>query len=134
VLTRQPSSAGKNQLGEAAIKGRSGRIVPVDALQNGCFWCRNGVGLPGDKRAFSRKLFAVDLKRASRAEFYFAGIDSIAPVNENPAAYQRVGRDGYGAPLTFSFHSAACSGFGLAFTAFGTLADCDGVVERVAVG
>ena len=49
-------------------------------------------------------------------------------------SYQRVGRDGYGRPLTFSFHSAACSGCGLAFTAFGTLVGGDGVVERVAVG
>ena len=57
-----------------------------------------------------------------------------AAILVNPAAYQRVGRDGYGQLLTFSFHSAACSGCGLAFTAFGTLVGCDGVVERVAVG
>ena len=37
----------------------------------------------------------------------------------------------YGQPLTFSFHSAACSGCGLAFTAFGTRVGCDGVVERL---
>ena len=43
-----------------------------------------------------------------------------AAILVNPAAHAKeVGRDGYGQPLTFSFHLAAYSGCGLAFAAFG---------------
>ena len=48
---------------------------------------------------------------------------SAIPVN--PAAHTKESWSGvYVPPLTFSFHSAACSGWGLAFTAFGTLVGC----------
>ena len=58
-----------------------------------------------------------------------------AAIPVNPAAHTKeCWSGGYVPPLTFSFRSAACSGCGLAFTAFGTLVGGDGVVEPVAVG
>ena len=49
-------------------------------------------------------------------------------------SYQRVGTDGYGQPWAFSFHSAACSGSGLALTACGTGMGANGALQRDEVG
>ena len=53
----------------------------------------------------------------------------------NPTAHTKeLERDGYGQPWAFSFHSAACSGSGLALTACGTGMGANGALQRDEVG